>query len=60
MSRSRRGGNTEFGPGFVLGLGYDIPMSGKASITPFLNGVATDVNGATVNFGQLGVAFTLR
>lgn len=51
---------SEFGPGFVLGLGYDIPMSGKASITPFLNGVAMSNNGSTVNFGQLGVALTLR
>ena len=52
--------NTEFGPGLVLGLGYDIPMSGKASITPFLNGVSMRADGVTLNFGQLGVALTLR
>ena len=54
------GSESQFGPGLVLGIGYDIPMSGKASITPFLNGVAMHANGSTVNFGQLGVALTLR
>jgi len=48
------------GTGVVLGLGVDIPVGRRTSITPFLNGVGVSANGGNLNFGQLGLAITLH
>ena len=51
---------TETGLGMMLGLGWDIRMGDKFSLTPFLNvaGIRTSV--VDVNFGQIGLGFTIH
>ena len=48
------------GTGVVLGLGVDLPVGRRTSITPYLNGVGVSANGGNVNFGQFGLAITLH
>ena len=51
---------TETGLGMMLGLGWDIRMGDNFSLTPFLNvaGIRTSV--VDVNFGQIGLGFTIH
>lgn len=52
---------TEHGAGFLIGLGYDAPISksGNIAITPFLNWLPTTV-GNTIDFFQVGVGLTFN
>ncbi len=52
---------TEYGAGFLVGLGYDAPISssGNLALTPFLNWVPTTVSG-TIDFFQVGLGLTFN
>jgi len=52
---------TENGAGFLIGLGYDAPISksGNLAITPFLNWLPTTV-GNTIDYFQVGVGLTFN
>jgi len=52
--------DAEYGLGVLLGLGYDARVGRNFSITPFLNGFASSIDGTTVSVGQLGVGVTFH
>ncbi len=54
------GSASETGVGAVLGLGWDIPISGSASLTPFWNGFAVNTANGDANVGQLGMSITIH
>ncbi|HEX9631015.1 MAG TPA: hypothetical protein VGA02_01025 [Gemmatimonadales bacterium] len=54
------GFDPEYGLGVLLGLGYDARVGRNFSITPFLNGFASSIEGTTVSVGQLGVGVTFH
>ena len=51
-------GESEFGLGMMLGLGWDIRVGRNVSVTPFWNGSAMQNSNVDANFGQLGVGIT--
>lgn len=56
-------GNTslsESGAGAVLGLGVDIRVGKKLSLTPFWHGNGISIDGGNANFGQLGISLTVH
>ncbi len=48
------------GTGGVLGAGYDLPVSSKLSLTPFVNGVGIKFRDGDANFGQIGLAISVH
>jgi hypothetical protein len=54
------GSASETGAGALLGLGYDIRVGEKVSLTPFWNGFAASTTNADANVGQLGLSVTLH
>lgn len=52
---------TETGAGFLIGLGYDAPVSksGNLAITPFVNWLPTTVS-ASFDFLQFGIGLTIN
>jgi hypothetical protein len=53
-------GDSEFGLGLMLGLGWDIRVGKNVSLTPFWNGFAMSNANADANVGQLGLGFTIH
>jgi hypothetical protein len=51
---------SESGAGAVLGLGVDIRVGKKLSLTPFWNGNGISIDGGNANFGQLGISLTVH
>lgn len=51
---------SESGGGAVLGLGVDIRVGKKVSLTPFWNGNAISLDSGNSNFGQLGISLTVH
>ena len=54
------GSESQTGTSAVLGLGYDIAVGRKVSLTPFLNGVGVKTSDTNTNFGQFGLAITFH
>ncbi len=52
------GSETETGGGALLGLGYDIKLGDKTSMTLYWNGFAARTENADANVGQLGLSIT--
>ena len=53
-------GESEFGLGLMLGLGWDIRVGRNVSLTPFWNGFAMSNSNVDANVGQLGIGFTIH
>ena len=53
-------GESEFGLGAMLGLGWDIRVGKNVSLTPFWNGFAMSNSNVDANVGQLGIGFTIH
>ncbi|MEQ1909374.1 MAG: hypothetical protein ABMA15_11155 [Vicinamibacterales bacterium] len=53
-------GESEVGVGSVLGLGWDIRVGRKVSLTPFWNGFAVATSSDDANVGQLGLGITVH
>jgi hypothetical protein len=53
-------GDSEFGLGVVLGIGWDIRVGRNVSLTPFYNGFAMRSSVADANVGQLGIGITIH
>ena len=53
-------GESEFGLGLLLGLGWDIRLGRNVSLTPFWNGFAMSNANVDANVGQLGIGFTIH
>lgn len=53
-------GESEFGVGVMLGLGWDIRVGRNVSLTPFWNGFAMSNSSVDANVGQLGIGFTIH
>lgn len=51
---------SESGAGALLGLGLDIRVGQKISLTPFWNGNGISIDGGNSNFGQLGISLTVH
>ena len=51
---------TEYGIGLVLGLGWDIRVRPKLSVTPFWNGIGIATSSANTSVGQLGLSITVH
>lgn len=54
------GSGSETGFGALLGLGYDIRMGYKVSLTPYWNGFAMNSSNSDANVGQIGLGITVR
>jgi hypothetical protein len=54
------GSDTDMGGGAVLGLGYDLRLGDKVSLTPFWNGFAVETPDGDANVGQIGLGVTLH
>lgn len=54
------GSASETGVGVVLGVGWDLPLGSKISLTPFWNGFAVRTSHFVVNVGQLGLGITVH
>jgi hypothetical protein len=54
------GSLTEYGPGAVFGVGWDIRVSRNVSLTPFYNGFAMQSDLVDANVGQLGLGVTIH
>jgi hypothetical protein len=54
------GGDSETGFGLMLGLGFDLRLGDKASLTPFWNGFAVQTKNADVSVGQVGLGITFQ
>ncbi len=50
---------TSNGGSGIVGVGYDIPIGKRASLTPYLNVFSLRIEGTTSNVASLGVAITL-
>ena len=50
----------ENGGAAVLGLGYDFRIGSNMSLTPFWNGAGLNVSDANMNYGQIGLGFTMH
>ena len=53
-------GESEFGAGAIVGLGWDIRVSRNVSLTPFWNGFAMNSSDADANVGQVGLGVTIH
>jgi hypothetical protein len=53
-------GESEFGVGAMLGLGWDIRVGKNVSLTPFWNGFAMSNSNVDANVGQIGLGFTIH
>lgn len=53
-------GESEFGLGVMLGLGWDIRVGKNVSLTPFWNGFAMSNSNTDANVGQIGIGFTIH
>jgi len=53
-------GESEFGVGLMLGLGWDIRVAKNVSLTPFWNGFAMSNSNVDANVGQIGLGFTIH
>jgi hypothetical protein len=53
-------GESEFGVGVMLGLGWDIRVGKNVSLTPFWNGFAMSNSNVDANVGQIGLGFTIH
>ncbi len=53
-------GDSEFGLGVMLGVGWDIRVGRNVSLTPFWNGSAMSNSDIDANFGQLGLGITIH
>ena len=56
----RYAGDSEFGVGVVLGIGWDIRVGRNVSLTPFYNGFAMSNSLVDANVGQLGLGVTIH
>ena len=54
------GGESEFGFGLMLGLGWDIRLGRNVSLTPFWNGFAMANSNVDANVGQIGIGVTIH
>jgi hypothetical protein len=54
------GSGSETGVGALLGLGYDLRLGSKVSLTPYWNGYAMNSSNLDANVGQIGVGITVR
>ena len=54
------GGESEFGFGMMLGLGWDIRVGRNVSLTPFWNGFAMANSNVDANVGQIGIGVTIH
>jgi hypothetical protein len=59
-SVSGLGSAREKGLGMMLGLGWDVRVAPKVSLTPFWNGFAVRTSNASANVGQLGLGVTVH
>jgi hypothetical protein len=53
-------GESEFGAGALVGLGWDIRVSRNVSLTPFWNGFAMSNADGDANVGQIGFGVTIH
>ena len=53
-------GDTEFGVGLMIGIGWDLDVSPHVSLTPFYGGVGIANSTADAYFGQLGIGVTVH
>jgi hypothetical protein len=53
-------GESEFGLGVILGVGWDIRVGRNVSLTPFWNGFAMRNSNVDANVGQLGIGVTIH
>ena len=53
-------GESEFGAGAVVGVGWDIRIARNISLTPFYNGFAMRSSLADANVSQLGIGITVH
>jgi hypothetical protein len=53
-------GESEFGLGAILGLGWDIRVGRNISLTPFYNGFAMSNSLVDANVGQFGIGVTIH
>ena len=51
---------TEWGTGAVVGIGGDIRVGRKVSLTPFWNGFAMQSSNIDANVGQIGLGITIQ
>ena len=56
----RYAGESELGLGVMLGVGWDIRVGSKVSLTPFWNGFAMSNSNVDANVGQLGIGVTIH
>jgi hypothetical protein len=54
------GSASETGVGVVLGLGWDLPLGSKVSLTPYWNGFGVRTSNFVVNVSQLGLGITVH
>ena len=54
------GGESEFGFGMMLGVGWDIRVGRNVSLTPFWNGFAMANSYVDANVGQIGIGVTIH
>ena len=57
---SHSGPGTETGFGGLAGLGYDLPIGGDVSLTPFVNWFLVGNSDANVNVVQIGLGATIH
>jgi hypothetical protein len=50
----------ENGGAVVLGLGYDFRIGTNMSLTPFWNGAGISASDSNMNYGQVGIGFTMH
>ena len=53
-------GESEFGFGMMLGVGWDIRVGRNVSLTPFWNGFAMANSNVDANVGQIGIGVTIH
>jgi hypothetical protein len=53
-------GDSEFGLGLMLGVGWDIRVGRNVSLTPFWNGFAMANSNVDFNVGQIGLGVTIH
>jgi len=57
---SLTGFDSQYGLGLLLGIGYDARVGRNVSVTPFVDGFASSIEGTTVTVAQLGVGVTFH
>jgi SH3 domain-containing protein len=51
---------SEYGLSAVFGVGYDVKVTPKVSLTPFWNGTGVVTSSANASVGQVGLGITIR